>query len=57
MALAAATALGLSMSILHAQGRSTTTRAQKFLGDDVRSWRDFGRVDAHWLNGSSRFWY
>jgi dipeptidyl-peptidase 4 len=41
-----------------AQGqRDDYARAQKFLNDDVRKLAFDGQVDAHWLPGTSRFWY
>jgi dipeptidyl aminopeptidase/acylaminoacyl peptidase len=41
-----------------AQGqRADYARAEQFLNDDVRKLAYDGQVDAHWMPGTSRFWY
>jgi hypothetical protein len=41
-----------------AQGqRADYARAEQFLNDDIRKLAYDGQVDAHWMPGTSRFWY
>ena len=55
----AAAALGVSLpAIVEAQGRREDyARAQKFLNEEIKKLAYDGQVDAHWLNGTTQFWY
>src|SRR5580765_3569657 len=55
----AAAALGVSMpAIVEAQGRRDDyARAQKFLNEEIKKLAYDGQVDAHWVNGTTQFWY
>jgi dipeptidyl-peptidase-4 len=58
LALASIAAIGLWVPSASAQGRREDyTRAQQFLGEDLKKLAFDGQVDAHWLIGTSRFWY
>ena len=59
LAFFAAAAVGVSLpATVEAQGRREDyARAQKFLNEEIKKLAYDGQVDAHWLNGTSQFWY
>jgi dipeptidyl-peptidase 4 len=58
-AFVAAAAVCLSLAApAQAQGRREDyARAQKFLTEEIKKIAYDGQVDAHWLTGTTRFWY
>jgi dipeptidyl-peptidase 4 len=55
--VAAAVSVSLPATV-GAQGRREDyARAQRFLAEDIKKLAFDGQVDAHWLTGTSQFWY
>ncbi len=57
IAALAAAAVCVPEPVLAQGRRADYARAEQFLNDDIRKLAYDGQVDAHWLPGTSRFWY
>ena len=57
IAALAAAAVWLPEPALAQGQRADYARAEQFLNDDIRKLAYDGQVDAHWMPGTSRFWY
>src|SRR5437899_5994019 len=59
VAFFAAAVVSVSLpAIVEAQGRREDyARAQKFLNEEIKKLAYDGQIDAHWLHGTSQFWY